>query len=449
MNAPSQKDALLKKLAERTATVGVVGLGYVGLPLALELVQAGHAVDGFDVSASKAERIGRGDSYIRHISDERLHEANAKGLSCTTDFARLAECDALLMCVPTPLTDHRDPDLSYVESTTASIAEHLRAGQLVVLESTTYPGTTRDIVVPLLCAGGMKADGTTAGGMKVGEDFFVAYSPEREDPANPKFSASNTPKVVGGFTPACLEVAVGLYSTIVEQVVEVSSCEAAEASKILENTFRAVNIALINELKMVMHRMDIDVWEVIDAAATKPFGFMRFTPGPGLGGHCIPIDPFYLTWKAREYDMPTRFIEMAGEVNSSMPYYVCQRLLEALSARGRGAKGARILIVGLAYKKNVDDVRESPSYKLWSQLEAWGAEVEFHDPHVAEVPKTRRHPHLAGKRSTPIEEAGEFDVVLIATDHDAVDWAALHERAQLIVDTRGVYREQSDKVVQA
>ncbi len=434
-----QPEEFIKKVEARTARVGVIGLGYVGLPLALQFSECGFSVVGFDVDPKKPEGIRAGKSYIRHIPSDRIVTAVGRGLEATTDFERLKECDAVLMCVPTPLTDHRDPDLSFVEQTAEETAKHVQRGQLIVLESTTYPGTTREVLAPILAKSGLKP----------GEDFFLAYSPEREDPGNPKFSTGNIPKVVGGLTAGCTAAASALYAPVVVNVKSVSTCDAAEASKILENTFRAVNIALVNELKMVFHRMGIDVWEVIDAAATKPFGFMRFTPGPGLGGHCIPIDPFYLTWKAREFDMPTRFIEMAGEVNTNMPYYVCHRLMEALSARGKGVHGARVLLVGVAYKKNVDDDRESPSYKLISILRGWGCAVEYHDPFVPVIRPGRHYPELGGMTSVELDRAGDYDVVLIATDHDDVDWQALLERAKLVVDTRGVYREPHANVVPA
>jgi len=430
---------IIERIKQKQARIGVIGLGYVGLPLILEFAERGFPVLGFDVDQAKVVQLLDGLSYFRHIPSERVARALSPRFDATTDFARLAECDAILMCIPTPLTSHRDPDLSFVEATTDTVAKHLRAGQLVILESTTYPGTTREVVVPRLERSGLVA----------GRDFLVAYSPEREDPANPKFTTGTIPKVVGGLTPACTLAAKTLYEAVVTQAVEVSSCDAAEASKILENTFRAVNIALVNELKVVFNRMGIDVWEVIDAAATKPFGFMRFTPGPGLGGHCIPIDPFYLTWKAREYDMATRFIEMAGEVNTSMPYYVCQRLLEALSRNGKGIADARVLLVGLAYKKNVDDDRESPSYKLIEILEGWGARVDYHDPFIPEIRKSRSHAKLTGRAGVDLETAGDYDVVLISTDHDTIDWSLLKERARLIVDTRGVYRSTDPKIIPA
>lgn len=430
---------LIAKFETQSATIGIVGLGYVGLPLSLEFCERGFKVVGFDVDPAKVEKLTAGRSYIRHIPSERVDAAVKGGFKATTLVSALSQCDAILLCLPTPLTEHRDPDLSYVENTCAAIAPHLRKGQLVVLESTTYPGTTRELMVPILERSGLHA----------GSDFFVAYSPEREDPANPTFSTATIPKVVGGLTAACSAVAEALYAAIVTRVVPVSSCDTAEAVKILENTFRAVNIALVNELKTLFHRMDIDPWEVIDAAATKPFGFMKFTPGPGLGGHCIPIDPFYLTWKAREYDLPTRFIEMAGEINTSMPYYVCQRLLEALSQRGTGIRNARILVLGLAYKKNVDDDRESPSYKLLSILRRWGARVDYHDPLVPAIRAGRHNAEVADQRSVDLSELETYDAVVISTDHDAIDWAAVNARAKLIVDTRGVYRGKSDKIVPA
>jgi UDP-N-acetyl-D-glucosamine dehydrogenase len=432
-------ETLLSKIESKAAKVGVVGLGYVGLPLLLEFVERGFPALGFDIDQEKVDKLAAGQSYIKHIGSDRIAQGVKHGLAGTADFDRLKECDAVLMCVPTPLTDHREPDLTFVEQTSEAVAKRLRSGQLIVLESTTYPGTTRDVVKPILEKGGLVA----------GKDFLLAYSPEREDPGNPNFTTATIPKVVGGYSPSCQKAAVALYGKLVTKAVPVSSCEAAEASKILENTFRAVNIALVNELKMVFSRMDIDVWEVIEAAATKPFGFMKFTPGPGLGGHCIPIDPFYLTWKAKEYDMPTRFIEMAGEINTQMPYWVCQRLLEALSLRGRGIKDAKILLVGLAYKKNVDDDRESPSYKLIELLTKWGAKVAYHDPYIPEIRPTRHYAQFAGWKSVSLENAGDYDAVLIATNHDDVDYEALKRRAKLIVDTRGVYREVDEKIVGA
>ncbi len=430
---------LLDRIREKTAVVGVLGLGYVGLPLAVAFARRGFRVVGLDTDDAKVERLRQGRTYIRHISDEVVAELAARGFDPTSDFSRARDCDAILICVPTPLTAHREPDMSYIVGSCEAIAPHLRPGQLIVLESTTYPGTTDEVMRPILERSGLRA----------GQDFHIGYSPEREDPNNPDFDTATIPKVVGADDPAGLEMLKALYGQVVVRVVPVSSTRVAEATKILENTFRAVNIALVNELKMVFGRMGIDVWEVIEAAATKPFGFMKFTPGPGLGGHCIPIDPFYLTWKAREYDMPTRFIEMAGEVNSAMPHHVVQQVLEAFSARGRGLRGAKVLLVGLAYKKNVDDARESPSFRLIDLLEARGAVVSYHDPFIPVIPKTREHPHLAGRESVPLSRAAEFDAVLIATNHDGIDWTRLLQDARLIVDTRGVYRGSHDKVVKA
>jgi len=430
---------LKERLAGPETVVGVLGLGYVGLPLASAFLRKGVRVIGLDTDPAKVERLRAGRTYIQHIPDAEIARCIAAGFQPTTDFARARECDAILICVPTPLNRNREPDLSFVEGSCRSLVPHLRSGQLLVLESTTYPGTTDEVMRPILETSGLKAD----------QDFFLAYSPEREDPNNPDFRTETIPKVIGADHPEALEGALALYGRIIERLVPVSSTRVAEAAKILENTFRAVNIALVNELKIVFSRMGIDVWEVIDAAATKPFGFMRFTPGPGLGGHCIPIDPFYLTWKAKEYDVFSRFIETAGEVNSQMPAWVVHRVMEAFSQRGRGLRGARILMVGLAYKKNVDDARESPSYKLWELLEEQGVEVAYHDPHIPVVPPSREHGRYAGIPSTAIDRAGEFDAVLIATDHQAVDWTALLERARLVIDTRGVYRQPHPKVAKA
>ncbi len=360
------KDELLKKIAERKACVGIVGLGYVGLPLLIEFAKADFPVAGFDIDDTKVKSLEAGETYIRHIEAKHIKASitdNDKAYA-TTDFSRLGECDALLICVPTPLTSHRDPDLSYVESTALSMAPHLRKGQIVALESTTYPGTTEDVLIPIL---------TKDNGLSAETDLFIAYSPEREDPNNTNFSTSSIPKVVGGYTPDALEVSQALYDAVICETVPVSSCRAAEATKLMENIFRCINIALVNELKMVFTEMDIDIWEVVRAASTKPFGFMPFYPGPGLGGHCIPIDPFYLTWKAKEYGISTKFIELAGEVNTGMPKYVIQRTMLALNDAGKALRGSRILLVGLAYKKNVDDDRESPTYVLWDELLRHGA----------------------------------------------------------------------------
>jgi UDP-N-acetyl-D-glucosamine dehydrogenase len=422
---------LLRSFAARSCKVGIIGLGYVGLPLALASAKAGFKVLGFDIKASYVEQLNRGESYIKHIPSEQVATAvNQELLEATCDFDRLDEPDVILICVPTPLTKHREPDLSYVENTTHKIAARLRKGHLVILESTTYPGTTDEVLKPILEATGLRS----------GRDFFLAYSPEREDPGNPDFGTSTIPKVVGADGGEALALADALYSQLVTRTVPVSSTATAEAVKLTENIFRAVNIALVNELKVVYAAMGIDVWEVIEAAKTKPFGFMPFYPGPGLGGHCIPIDPFYLTWKAREYDITTRFIELAGQVNTHMPYYVVERLAEAVDRSGRSFSGSRILILGVAYKKNVDDIRESPSLKLIELVEARGASVDYHDPHVPEMPETRRHSSLTGRRSIALTSAAlsHYDAILIATDHDSVDYRFVVDYAKLVVDTRNV-----------
>lgn len=428
MTAQTLCSEACRRIRERTAVVGVIGLGYVGLPLVLEFIGRGFPVLGLDIDPAKVEQLLAGRSYIKHIPADAIASAVASGrLRATTDYSKARECDALLLCVPTPLTAQREPDMTYIRRTCESIAPHLRAGQLISLESTTYPGTTEEVMVPLLEKGS---------GLRAGTDLFVAYSPEREDPNNRQFTTATIPKVVGGQTAEALEIAVALYGAIVKQVVPVSSCAAAEATKLVENIFRCVNIAMVNELKTVFHRMGIDIWEVIDAAKTKPFGYMPFYPGPGLGGHCIPIDPFYLTWKAREYDMPTKFIELAGEINSQMPYYVVSRTMEALNSAGKPLRGSRVLLVGMAYKADIDDLRESPTLKLMELLERMGAAVDFHDPHIPELHETRKYPQWAGKKSAPIEGAGEYDVVVISTAHSCTDHAALARRSRLVVDTR-------------
>ncbi|TQF80836.1 nucleotide sugar dehydrogenase [Elioraea sp. Yellowstone] len=410
--------------------IGVIGLGYVGVPLALAAVKADLPVLGFDIATARVAQLNRGESFIRHIPAAAIAEARASGrFEATDDFARLGEPDAILIAVPTPLTRQREPDLSFVENTARAIAGRLRPGQLIVLESTTYPGTTEEVIKPVLEATGLRS----------GKDFYLAYSPEREDPGNPTHGTRSIPKVVGGDGPAALAMARALYGRIVVDTVPVSSTATAEAVKLTENIFRAVNIALVNELKLVYGAMGIDVWEVIEAAKTKPFGFMPFYPGPGLGGHCIPIDPFYLTWKAREYDIATRFIELAGEINTEMPYHVVNRLAEAVDrSAGRGLNGARILILGVAYKKNVDDMRESPALKLMALLERRGAVVDYHDPFIPVLPPTREHGELAGRSSVALDAAtlGRYDAVLIATDHDAVDYRLVALHAKVVVDTR-------------
>ena len=418
---------MLERFKSNQGHVGIVGLGYVGLPLSIAFVQAGYTVTGFDIDVNKVNQLNAGETYIRHIGADAIQDILAtERFSASADFAQLPSIDAIVICVPTPLKNGREPDLGPVLSTGEEIAKHLRAGQLVVLESSTYPGTTDTELAAVLEASGLKAN----------EDFYLAYSPEREDPGNADFGTSRIPKLVGADTSEALALSVALYQDVISEVVPVSSARAAEAAKLTENTFRAVNIAMVNELKVIFDKMDIDVWDVINAAATKPFGYMPFYPGPGLGGHCIPIDPFYLTWKARQHGVETRFIELAGEINTDMPRYVVSRLEAALEANGAALKGAEILLLGIAYKKNIDDMRESPALVLLELLEAAGAKVEFHDPHVPEIPMTREHSELAGRCSVNIERAATSDAVLIVTDHDAVDYEELASRAKLIVDTR-------------
>ncbi len=401
-----------------TLRIGIVGLGYVGLPLGLAFAKAGNTVLGFDTDPAKIEALAKGTSYIHHIPSAEIAETVKAGrLSATCDFSRAAEPDAIVICVPTPLTINRVPDLTYVEKTAHAIAPHIRKGQLIVLESTTYPGTTDEVMLPILEKGS---------GLKAGTDFHLAYSPEREDPGNPNSKLRIIPKVVGGLTPRCRELAERMYTTVVERVVPVSSCRAAEATKLLENIFRAVNIALVNELKVVYKSMGIDVWEVIEAAKTKPFGFMAFYPGPGLGGHCIPIDPFYLTWKALEYGQHTRLIELAGEINGAMPSYVVSRVGDALNDSGKSIKGSRILVLGLAYKPNVDDDRESPTYEIMHELEAKGANVDYNDPYVPKIRPGRSNHAVAGRPSRPI--TADYDALVLCTQHDEYrdfDFAAL------------------------
>ncbi len=417
-------------LTQQRIHVGVIGLGYVGLPLALRFCEVGQKVTGFDLDPLKPEKLLRGESYINYISSESIAAALEAGFTATTDFSKLGDCDALVICVPTPLGKHREPDLSYVERSTEAIARCLRTGQLISLESTTYPGTTEEVVQPILEAGGLKA----------GTDFALVFSPERQDPGNTRFGPHNIPKLVGGVTPACLAAGTALYSRVVETVVPVSSTRVAELAKLLENIHRAVNIGLVNEMKLLAERMQIDIFEVIDAAATKPFGFTPYYPGPGLGGHCIPIDPFYLTWKAREYGLHTRFIELAGEINHSMPEYVITRTIEALNAQGKALKGAHVLILGIAYKKDVDDLRESPALELLEGFEARGARVSYCDPHVPRIPPLRRghfaHTSLGFSAAT----LADCDVALIATAHSAFDPSLIVQHAPLVVDTRGLLR---------
>jgi UDP-N-acetyl-D-glucosamine dehydrogenase len=430
---PSHVELLRRHIERRQYTVGVIGLGYVGLPLIVRFGEAGFTVLGFDIDPDKVDRLNAGGSYIRQVGADRIEALVAAGrLQATTDFDGLGKADALLICVPTPLTAHREPDLQYVERTADAVASTLRPGQLVCLESTTYPGTTEEVVLPRLAARGLT----------VGRDFFLAYSPEREDPGNTSYTTATIPKLVGGVTPACATLALALYAQAIERVVPVSDTRVAEAAKILENVYRAVNIALVNELKMAFDRMGIDVWEVIEAAKTKPFGFQPFYPGPGLGGHCIPIDPFYLTWKAREYGITTRFIELAGEINGAMPAYVVGRVTEALNRRGRALNGATVLVLGAAYKKDTDDSRESPALEILSMLLSRGAHARYSDPHLPVLPNVRRH--RLDLASVPLDAAtiGECDAVLLVTDHSDFDYAMVLAHARLIVDTRNAFAQR-------
>jgi UDP-N-acetyl-D-glucosamine dehydrogenase len=412
-------------------------MGYVGLPLALTFGESGFPVLGFDIDKRKVDALARGESYIRHIAGARIaQQLKERGgrFESTADFRRAREADALVLCVPTPLNAQREPDMTYIESTARAIGPHLRAGQLVVLESTTYPGTTEEVVLPIL---------EKLSGLRAGIDFLLAYSPEREDPGNPRFDTKTIPKVVGGYTKACTEAAVLLYGSALQSITQVRGTREAELTKLLENIFRCVNIALVNELKLLCERMKIDVWEVIDAAATKPFGYMPFHPGPGLGGHCIPIDPFYLTWKAREFEFQTRFIELAGEINTAMPYHVVERTMDALNEQGKALRGATVLVIGLAYKKNVDDVRESPCIRVIELLREKGAKVGYHDPLVPRMKEMRHQPPgLIEMQSLSLDEGlAEADAVIILTDHDCLDYARIVRDARLVIDTRNATRK--------
>lgn len=420
------------KISSRRIRAGIIGLGYVGLPLAMAIARSQIPVSGFDIDPDKVIALNHGRSYIEAVPSEILAAESASGrFHATSEFAELAECDVIIICVPTPLTKHREPDLSFVKGTTEAIANHLRRAQLVVLESTTYPGTTNDVVKTILEKNGLRS----------GTDFFLGFSPEREDPGNRKFEVATIPKVVAGDGPDAATLMEAFYGAVVKFVVPVSNTATAEAVKLTENIFRSVNIALVNELKIIYEAMGIDIWEVVEAAKSKPFGYMPFYPGPGLGGHCVPIDPFYLTWKAREYEIPTRFIELAGEINSAMPHHVIAKLVEALNLRfGKALSVSRILIIGLAYKKNVPDIRESPALRLIELIEEHGGGAEFHDPHVSEIPATREYMALKGRRSIDLTETAlkKFDAVIVATDHDAVDYRAIATCAPLIIDTRNV-----------
>ncbi|MBI9073434.1 MAG: nucleotide sugar dehydrogenase [Melioribacteraceae bacterium] len=431
---------LLQKINAKEAKIGIVGLGYVGLPLGLEYALKGFDTLGFDIDERKIPLLKEGKTYIKHISEEKISKAvNSGKFDATTDFSRLPEVDAVIICVPTPLNEHREPDMSYIVDTAQVIAKYLRKGQIVTLESTTYPGTTEELLQPMF---EQPREGVE---FKVGEDFYLAFSPEREDPNNPHYNTATIPKVVGGVTQNCIDIACALYDQVIVKTVPVSSPGAAEATKLLENIYRSINIALVNELKMVFDKMNIDVWEVINAASTKPFGYNAFYPGPGLGGHCIPIDPFYLTWKAREFEINTKFIELAGEINTAQPYYVITRTMEYLNDVKKSLNGSKVLLLGAAYKKDIDDMRESPSLKLIEILREKGAEVEYNDPYVSVLPKTRKYDHKMDSVELTAESIAAYDVVILATDHTDYDYSFIAEHSQLIVDTRNAFEKAGIK----
>jgi len=431
---------ILKKIKNKSVIVGIVGMGYVGLPLGLAFAAKKINVLGFDLDEKKINLLSKGKGYLKHISDSKIKKAVDSGyLKATTNFSRLPEVDAILICVPTPLTKHREPDMSYVENTSKMIAKYLRKGQLIALESTTYPGTTDELLLPMFENAGGKNK------FKVGKDFYLAFSPEREDPNNPDFTTAEIPKVIGGVTPQCLKVAKALYDLVIIKTVPVSSARAAEATKLLENIFRSINIAMVNELKMVFDRMNIDIWEVIAAASTKPFGFKPFYPGPGLGGHCIPIDPFYLTWKAREFEINTKFIELAGEINTYQPYYVVERSVEALNKFKKALNGSKVLILGAAYKKDIDDMRESPSLKLIEIYREKGAIVEYHDPLVPVLPKTRKYNYDMKSVKLTKEKIKSYDLIVLSTDHSIFDYKLISDNAKLVVDSRNAFETRGIK----
>ncbi|WP_237387771.1 nucleotide sugar dehydrogenase [Xenorhabdus sp. Sc-CR9] len=430
---------LISKFNNKNANIAIVGLGYVGLPLMLRYNDIGFKVIGFDIDESKTDKLNQGISYIEHIPSSKIKKAIETGFEATTDFSRISECDAIILCVPTPLNKYREPDMSFVINTTDMVKPFLRQGQVLSLESTTYPGTTEEELLPRV----------EENGLTVGEDIFLVYSPEREDPGNPDFETRTIPKVIGGHTENCLKAGISVYQPAIDQVVPVSSTKAAEMTKLLENIHRAVNIGLVNEMKLVADKMGIDIHEVIRAAATKPFGFVPYYPGPGLGGHCIPIDPFYLTWKAREYGINTRFIELSGEVNSSMPDYVVTKTVLALNKTNKSISGSRVLVLGIAYKKNVDDMRESPSVHIMEKLRELGALVEYSDPHVPVFPKMREHHFDLISQSLTSNNLNEFDCIVLATDHDKFDYELIINNAKLIVDTRGKYSPNHNNVIKA
>ncbi len=441
--------SLLEKINNNSAVIGIIGLGYVGLPLALEFANKKFKVIGFDNDPKKPDFLNRGQSYIKHINAARIKDAvDKKFFSATDDFSRLPETDAIIICVPTPLDEHREPDVSYIVNSGKVIAQYLRKDQLVVLESSTYPGTTDEILLPMFEECGKMGNGKWEmenGKCVVGEDFYLAFSPEREDPNNPDFNTSTIPKVVGGVTPKCLEIAKALYDKIIIKTVPVSSTRAAEATKLLENIYRSVNIALVNEMKMVLDRMDIDVWEVIEAAKTKPFGFHAFYPGPGLGGHCIPIDPFYLTWKAHEYDISTKFIELAGEINTMQPYYVVEKSMEVLNKFRKSLNGSKILILGASYKKDIDDMRESPTLKLIEIFAERGAEIDYNDPYVPKLWKMRKYNYDLASVELTKENLAKYDLVVLSTDHTVYDYKFIAENSKIVIDTRNAFERNGVK----
>jgi UDP-N-acetyl-D-glucosamine dehydrogenase len=433
------KKQLIKKLKNKTAVIGIIGLGYVGLPLMIRYVEIGYKVIGFDIDKTKVDMLNQGKSYIENIPTIISHTSLGKKFKATTNFSFVQETDTLIICVPTPLNKFREPDLSYVIETVDAVVPHLKKGHILSLESTTYPGTTEEVLLPRM----------ESKGLKVGRDVFLVYSPEREDPGNHNFTTSTIPKVVGGHTQACLEVGIELYHSAIDKIIPVSSTKTAEMTKLLENIHRAVNIGLVNEMKIVADRMGIDIHEVIRAAATKPFGFTPYYPGPGLGGHCIPIDPFYLTWKAREFNVHTRFIELAGEVNTNMPHWVIGKTMDALNERGKSLKGSKILVLGIAYKKDIDDMRESPSVVLMEILKDKGAIVDYTDPHIPIFPHIRGHHFDLNSITITAEKIAEYDLLLLSTDHSKFDYEMIKQNAKLIVDTRGIYLKPAKNIIKA
>ena len=433
---------IIEKIQNKSAKIGIIGLGYVGLPLGLEFAGKGFDVLGFDLDKKKIEYLERGESYIKHIGSERISKSVKDGkLSATSDFSKIHDVDTIIICVPTPLNEYREPDMSYVEGTAKTIAEYMRTGQLIVLESTTYPGTTEEILLPLF----QHANSAGDNGFEAGKDFYLAFSPEREDPNNEKYSTSTIPKVIGGVTDNCLKSAIALYDQVIVKTVPVSSPRAAEATKLLENIYRSINIALVNELKMVFDRMDIDIWEVIAAASTKPFGYTAFYPGPGLGGHCIPIDPFYLTWKAREFEVNTKFIELAGEINTFQPHYVVEKAMEVLNEYKLPLNGSRVLILGAAYKKDIDDMRESPSLKLIDLFTERGAIVDYSDPYIPSLPKTRKYNFEKVSVDLLPESIKNYNLVVLSTDHTDFDYKMIVHNAKAILDTRNAFEKNNLK----